>query len=371
MTRLEWRSSARAVEDAAFALAPAHWMLTRSWWELNERDLLKRTDYLIAWDSARPAALTPFVEVDEHSVFFYSPCTQLLIYLRDATAPALAGQASRQLGPRTLVGLVPNSDVSPLSATPLAYLPAVVAEAEAEARRRGIGAVAFHHLGDEDTAATKLLEELGYLTTPFDGTYGIAIDAAWRDLDDYIAGQRRRTEIRKERKRFVDRGYHVHWHAGLDDALVARIAPLNQALHERKGNHFTLDQVRDYFVRLPRESMPLIAMASHEQHDAAFLLAFVEPGGRLRAHEIGFFRGDDFLYFNILFYEPVVYAIAHGFAYLELGLQASDAKRVRANRFRRTHLALRTFEGELDRLWPEIRAALTARCDQLALTGER
>jgi hypothetical protein len=367
---VDWLGSAEDVGDDAWGITPNRGQFSRAWLAHNQRDMLKSAAYLVIRDGGRPVSLTPFFEVDRDSFRYFAPRPILAGYLREAAAPELADLVERTLDPGALVAQVPAAFASPLRGTPTARIATVAAAAEAEARRRGLSVVALLYLDESDTEAMTALQDCGYRLTALDGSMRIEIDPAWRELGGYFAGQHRASALRRERRRFLDRGYTVEWHATLDDPVIARMAPLAFELHQRKGNPFTEQDIREYYAALPNalvDLSPLVVTANRDGTTEAYAL-LLRDRDRLWAESVGFGETSAFLYFNILFYEPVAYAITHGLREIDLGL-ASDAKRHRANRCARMTGAFRFLDDALRDAWGEIAAVLARRYDQLSDTG--
>lgn len=355
--KASWVGAAERIEPRFWPSASGAVVFSPSWWTLNERTLKTDPLYLLLEEGGAPCALVPFMAVDDKSFEVYVPPKLLTMMLQDGPDPGAAA-ALASLPAQALVCTIPNGYESPLQAAPVAMLHHVAEEAEAEAARRGLSTVAFLFLGDSDGDALALLAERGYHTTVLDAAGVIDVDPAWRDLDGYFRAMRRGKELRRERRRFENAGYHVEWHREPPAHVLAAAARLEADLLQSKGHDFSVDELRSWYEEIPRRlgAKAVFITASRAGSIDAFVMC-LDEGKRLVAMTTGFVRRD-LLYFNIAYYEPVRYALEHGIPELEIGLAAGDAKRARGARGRRVFGAFRFVDTDVAASWPRIKHAL-------------
>lgn len=155
---------------------------------------------------------------------------------------------------------------------------------------------------------------------------------AWSSFDDYLSSlpQRRRTSIRSERRRFVDSGIVVR-EVRLGDA-AADLAPLLAQTEHRYGHVVEAEHV-EFHLRLLalRDDADTVTLVADRGGPAACCI-IVASGDRWLVEAWGCDYasvGRKDVYFNLVFYEPIIRATARSVSMLDMGVGSIRAKRWR------------------------------------------
>jgi hypothetical protein len=270
--------------------------------------------------------------------------------------------ASESLQSRNyFVAAIPFAYTSPFRGTIAGEIDGILDAFEKEAASDGISDFACLYYPPTDRLINTTLVQRGYLTTVLEANAVLDIDPSWKHIDDYfreVAGRRRS----KERRVFCRKGYRSDWHFKLTEELIDKAVTLEAALLERKGTNLSQREVREWYLMvkdaLPRNHVML--EVSHADGRTIATALFLENERTLIGKAIGI--GDerrDYVYFNTAYYEPIRFAIEHGFKAIDYGPASTEAKRLRgatprplcgAFKFRK--------ETSFVNLWPMASAAL-------------
>lgn len=184
---------------------------------------------------------------------------------------------------------------------------------------------------DDLDRMTARLSQHGFLRRALDGDCVLGIP--WTSLDEYVAAQpkSRRTPMRKEMRLFEQHGLSV----SVEDvaALNSDLAPLQASLSEKYGRKGDLNRIVQGYQRIAQHLGPSVRvfLAQKRGNLVGFAL-FYRAGKTLYCKQAGFDYSrlaDDFCYFNVIFYDPIRYAIANGIREIRYGLEAYEAKLAR------------------------------------------
>lgn len=155
---------------------------------------------------------------------------------------------------------------------------------------------------------------------------------AWSSFDEYLESlsRRRRSNVRSERRRFAESGIAVR-EVRLQD-MAGDLTPLLVQTERRYGHAVERDHV-EFHLRL---------LALRDDADTVTLVA--DRGGLVACCIIGACGdrwrveawgcdyasiGREDVYFNLVFYEPIIRAVARGVSTLDIGVGSIRAKRLR------------------------------------------
>ncbi|MEV4534074.1 GNAT family N-acetyltransferase [Asanoa sp. NPDC049518] len=152
----------------------------------------------------------------------------------------------------------------------------------------------------------------------------------WGSFEEYVSWlpTRRRTPVRRERRRFRESGVEVRERPM--SQVVGELAPLLAATERRYGHAADLRQIEFHYTLLAMELaddfVALVAYLADRPVACSLLLAC---GDRWISKAWGCdyaAAGDQFLYFNLLFYEPVRLAIERSVSVLDYGTGGLETK---------------------------------------------
>ncbi len=152
----------------------------------------------------------------------------------------------------------------------------------------------------------------------------------WDSFEDYVASlpTARRTGVRRERRRFHDSGVDVREERVVDAA--ARLAPLLAQTEQRYGRQADPRQIAFHYSLLGMHlGDDFVALVAYRQRRPVACSLLLSCGGRLISKAWGCDYaavGDQFLYFNLTFYEPIIRAIERGVEVLDYGLGSLESK---------------------------------------------
>lgn len=160
------------------------------------------------------------------------------------------------------------------------------------------------------------------------------LSGSWASFDDYLATHSpgRRSAVKKERRRFLESELSVSVSTGTG-ALGRDTAELQLQLRHKYGEPGELDAIlRDYerFEEFLGDSL-LVFRCDDSDGPVGVALFFAHEDG-LYARLVGFDYEravDSFAYFNLLFYEPLVWGIERGVRTYHYGTDTYAAKRAR------------------------------------------
>ena len=278
------------------------------------------TTYLLARDGqGRPAGLTPVYTtrppwhpaVDPGAIF-EPPIA--------APGPAmcLAGSHGVYANFLTVGASVPRPEAGPVAT-------ALVEQARAIARAAGCEHVLLPYL--DETQAGWLA---GYTESAVAVSEKAVLPVSWDSFEDYVSWLpgRRRTPVRRERRRFAESGIEVREQRMADVAGV--LAPLLAQTEKRYGRDADPRQIEFHYTLLGMAlGDDFIALVGYEQGRPVACSLLLKCGNRWISKAWGCdyaVAGDQFLYFNLLFYEPVVRAAGRGIEAIDYGLGGLESK---------------------------------------------
>lgn len=172
------------------------------------------------------------------------------------------------------------------------------------------------------------------------------LPVAWSDFDAYLGSflSDRRIGIRRERRYFAEAGIEVRVRRG-PGALTDDLIPLQVALRGKYKVGSDVEALRATYAVMRGElgDAPVVFTAERGGDLLGFIL-FFEHGRALCSRVAGFdyarLGNNDFCYFNLVYYEPLLWAMEHGIDRIHYGFSSYDAKLRRG-------CALRPAEGFL------------------------
>jgi predicted N-acyltransferase len=158
----------------------------------------------------------------------------------------------------------------------------------------------------------------------------------WSDFDDYVATLKRsrRNKVRRELREYEASGIRTTiWHG--TGKLDERTAKLQLAVREKYGVGGSIESITRDYDDLNRtvDDHVLVFLAEMDGEPVGMCLALLD-GDRLHLRLVGFDyeKAGDFLYFNVLFYEPIRWGIANGITSYMFGTGSYSAKLARGCR---------------------------------------
>ena len=203
----------------------------------------------------------------------------------------------------------------------------LVEGARAVAREHGCGHVLLPYL---DQVQAEWLGPLRISAIADTVREKAVLEVGWDSFEEYAAWlpTRRRTPVRRERRRFDDSGIDVREHRMSE--VVGKLAPMLAQTELRHGNPLDPGQIEFHYallgMLLGKDFTALVAYRDGRPVACSLLLAC---GSRWISKAWGCdyaATGEDFLYFNLLFYEPIVRAIEQGIEAIDYGLGGLEAK---------------------------------------------
>lgn len=201
--------------------------------------------------------------------------------------------------------------------------------ADEVAAEAGAVATAFLYVPEgEDPVLEAVLAERGWLSATIAADARLAVE--WDSFEAYEASRpkQRRATVRTETRRFRDVGLEVE--AGGVELLTDDLAPLHAAWRARHGPAPDPDDLRAQYAAVRGAVGPRMRMflARRDGRPVAFS-QFYEQAGVLYSRALGFDYGaveGAFAYFNMIFYEPVRWAVATGVREVRYSMGSADAK---------------------------------------------
>jgi Peptidogalycan biosysnthesis/recognition len=328
-------------EWSALSRCPSYY-LTYDWMAVMAPTLDPDLRALLVRDRSRaPLVGAPLATVTAGSDGVYDPLRVLARAGREAAdgepaggalAACLDRRAARLYPVVTVVapGFVSGIRESPTLNEPEAEAAtgALLDELEREGRSRGAGAVAFLYLPEEPgRRLDRLATDRGFRSAAVAAR--CVLDVAWPTFEDYLRSRTRtrRKSIRAEVDQFRA-GFDVEVTGveGLTDELV----PLHAGWRAKRGRPVAEAELSRQYAAIRERLGPCVRLfiARREGRPAAFA-QFYEHRGTLYSRAIGFDYDTvegRFAYFNLLFYEPLRHAMAHGLRALDYSSESYEAK---------------------------------------------
>lgn len=276
------------------------------------------TTYVVARDGqGRAAGLTPVYTTRPP----WHPSTDpAALPPADAATLALAGSYGVYSNYLSIGASVPGAEAPRVAAT-------LVEQARALAREAGCGHVVFPYL---DPTQAAWLAPYRAAAAAVSVREKAVLGIEWKTFDEYVSWlpTRRRTPVRRQRRRLAESGLVIRERPVVQ--VAGELAPLLAQTNQRYGQdadpqriefHYTLlgTHLRDDFVAL-------VAYQDGRPVACSLLLAC---GNRWisKAWGCDYTRADHrFLYFNLVFYEPISRAVERGFALLDYGIGGLESK---------------------------------------------
>jgi predicted N-acyltransferase len=189
--------------------------------------------------------------------------------------------------------------------------------------------LAFAYLSDEDTAGeiAALAGAGGHAVVGAD----TRLDVEWTDFDGYVASlpRQRRVQVRRERRRYLDAGLRTRVrHA--TTALDARTAALQVQVAHKYGVGASVPEVlADYADLAATVDDHVVVFLAERDSRTVGVCVCLRDGATLHIRSVGFdypLAGNDFVYFNLMFYEPITWGAGNGVSGFRFGTGAYVAK---------------------------------------------
>lgn len=179
-----------------------------------------------------------------------------------------------------------------------------------------------------DPHLERALRRRGYLSTLLDSD--CYLDVEWGEFTGYLNhfSSSRRISLGADMRRFTNAGCTVE--IGGAELLSDELAPLQAATQQRYGHPADPARFRRWFAKVKSElpGHARVCVARRGVSPIGFAL-FCESEGELYGRSAGFDYGHlngECCYFNVVYYEPIRYAIATGLHRIYYGMEAYDAK---------------------------------------------
>jgi uncharacterized protein len=209
------------------------------------------------------------------------------------------------------------------------------------ARKAGCPYVMWPYLDEQQTL---WLEEYRAAATAISVRDKAVLPVIWGSFEDYVMWlpHSRRTNVRRSRRRFLGSALDVREQPLVD--VATEVAPLMAQTEKRYGRDIEAEQIASYFMLLGTylddDGFALVARKNDRPVAASIVLAC---GDRwiLRAWGCDYAAlGDEELYFNLVYYEPITRAIERGAALLDFSVGALGTKMRRGCATERLHTIL-------------------------------
>jgi len=205
----------------------------------------------------------------------------------------------------------------------------LLSAAEETASSIGSRSFSFLYVDADDAILRERLRAANF--AEFFHTYRCVLDISWSDFDGYLGqfSSYRRVVIRRELRKLGDAGVVTEIRQLTED-LMPILVELELQLVRKYGGPRTREQLernlRTLAVYLPHESVVAMAACGDVIRGFAALAHWrQELYPRNVSFDYGFQRKLP-LYFAVVFYEPVKYAIRNGVKRIEYGIGSLDAK---------------------------------------------
>ncbi|MFI9388542.1 GNAT family N-acetyltransferase [Kutzneria sp. NPDC052558] len=163
------------------------------------------------------------------------------------------------------------------------------------------------------------------------------LDVTWSDFDGYVASLRRqsRFNVRRERRQYLESGLRTRIHH-TTASLGTRAAELHAQLMAKYGAGSTAESFLADFEDLAATVDEHVTVFEAERDGVLVgLCVCLRDGSTVHIRSVGFdyaLAANDFIYFNLVFYEPITWGLDHGVTSFCLGNGAFPAKRRRGAR---------------------------------------
>jgi hypothetical protein len=220
---------------------------------------------------------------------------------------------------------------------------------EKSAAEKDAASIAFLYVDEEDLMLRRALTRDGY--HEFLTTEHSVLSIDWTDFETYLGSVRhkRRYAVRREMRELNAAGVELRVEP-LTEAVAAEIAPLIDNLDRKYASREGVSEPRDHaeiarlttslnqrIQMLGEDALVSVGVADGAVRGAAMLY---RSGRHLFARDIGFdyaYQGPLPLYFGVLFYSPIAYAIAVGIRRIDYGIEFASEKTSRGCRASRQY----------------------------------
>jgi len=189
----------------------------------------------------------------------------------------------------------------------------------------------FEFLSEDDRLLMSHLQNNGYLNFPW-WENSLFLDIEWSNFEDYLASLKHKTRlnVRREIKKFKESGITVDELSEFGD-LAATLSNLNSNLFSKYNKHKESPYDDSFFKRLnefARDKSKLF-IAKKDREVVGFCLS-LRQGDVLDCYMCGFNydvqTNTDFIYFNLVYYEPLKWAIKERIKRIHYRISAEEAK---------------------------------------------
>ncbi|MFI1185748.1 GNAT family N-acetyltransferase [Streptomyces californicus] len=223
-----------------------------------------------------------------------------------------------------------------------------VGVAEDFARRVGMSTVAFLFVGADDELRN-VLERRGYLSFPGD-TQAI-LDVPAGGFEDYLArlSTDRRSAVRRERRKVATAGvtYEVVPAESIDSVVLL---PLEAQLLKKYGHAPELNDLASMHVEAADVFPGHVdyLLARNEEGEIVGFIQLIRKDDVVHPRAVGFdygFRPKLPLYFDLVYYETIQYAVDRRLRAIDYSVEAKDVKEARGCRMRRLHAYVKPLDA--------------------------
>jgi uncharacterized protein len=210
-----------------------------------------------------------------------------------------------------------------------AAVEAVVDRAEEAAREQGLRSLAVLYVDEGNDILRRALEKRRFLVFASETASSLEVPATFEDYLGRLDG-RRRNAVRRDRRKLADAGVELSVRR-LAPELVGELVALEANLNAKYGTPFDPAAARAGYDALLRSAPEhaLVATAEIEGRICGFVL-LLRWRDELYARQVGFDyerQGSLPVYFGVVFYEPIGYAIREGLARIDYATGAQGTKR--------------------------------------------
>jgi predicted N-acyltransferase len=275
----------------------------------------------------------PMLRAAAETYDYCNPTKLLYQLLKKCGQLRLAEEIGRSFFREAVVAAIPYAYASPFGTLRNDEVGAALDSMKVEADRHGIVDRACLYFSDREVEVARACRERGYRVIRVDANAVVEIRDEWHSMDDYFlsTGKSRRKRA-KEWTKFSERGFQLHWHRRFDHRLLRIASALETELLLEKDVQTTEGEALAWYESIVR-NMPddyYILEVTDSSNKTVATVLFLVDGGTLIGKVIGMPRNrPELLYFNAAYYEPVRFAIEHGFRAIDYGPSISKAKQLR------------------------------------------
>ena len=225
----------------------------------------------------------------------------------------------------------------------------ILGRAEEAAREQGLRSLAVLYVDEGDETLRQALEKRRFLVFASETASSLEVPAAF---EEYLArfDGRRRNAVRRDRRKLADAGVELSVRR-LAPELLGELVALEANLNAKYGTPFDPVAARAGYEALLRLAPEhgLVSTAEIDGRICGFVL-LLRWRDELYARQVGFDyerQGGLPVYFGVVFYEPIEYAIREGLARIDYATGAEATKRAHGCSQLRQYAYVRCFDGDL------------------------